>query len=457
MKFFKDRLDFFKENRQVLYAVFLLITIPIILIFNTLYITRSLVDLFNYELRLKAELASSVISITTANDLNNPDLIQGKIKKIVDKSLYDTIKSIEILVPSGDSFKVIASTSDTGGEIVLDKKDKDISNSKLDKSLTDYRFIWSQNETLATSRKDENEEYWSIVAPIFDDKDSKLGLVDIKVSSTFIKDKVDQTLTRSLVILLLSIIIVFLLIINNAKLFQYSILFRKLKEVDQMKDDFVSMAAHELRTPITAIRGFLSFLKEDNPKIDKDDIIKRVEDSAERLSELVKDLLDVSRIEQERVVFDIKSTDAMSIISSLIKEYELLAKEKGLKLEFDKKPEFPEILIDPDKFKQVMINLIGNSIKYTKKGSVSILLGNDRKQARITIKDTGIGMNEDERKNLFSKFYRIRNKETENISGTGLGLWITKQLVIKMKGKISVDSLPGIGSQFTLEFLIAKD
>jgi len=339
----------------------------------------------------------------------------------------------------------------------LDKKDKDISNSKLDKSLTDYRFIWSQNETLATSRKDENEEYWSIVAPIFDDKDSKLGLVDIKVSSTFIKDKVDQTLTRSLVILLLSIIIVFLLIINNAKLFQYSILFRKLKEVDQMKDDFVSMAAHELRTPITAIRGFLSFLKEDNPKIDKDDIIKRVEDSAERLSELVKDLLDVSRIEQERVVFDIKSTDAMSIISSLIKEYELLAKEKGLKLEFDKKPEFPEILIDPDKFKQVMINLIGNSIKYTKKGSVSILLGNDRKQARITIKDTGIGMNEDERKNLFSKFYRIRNKETENISGTGLGLWITKQLVIKMKGKISVDSLPGIGSQFTLEFLIAKD
>ena len=457
MKFFKDRLDFFKENRQVLYAVFLLITIPIILIFNTLYITRSLVDLFNYELRLKAELASSVISITTANDLNNPDLIQGKIKKIVDKSLYDTIKSIEILVPSGDSFKVIASTSDTGGEIVLDKKDKDISNSKLDKSLTDYRFIWSQNETLATSRKDENEEYWSIVAPIFDDKDSKLGLVDIKVSSTFIKDKVDQTLTRSLVILLLSIIIVFLLIINNAKLFQSSILFRKLKEVDQMKDDFVSMAAHELRTPITAIRGFLSFLKEDNPKIDKDDIIKRVEDSAERLSELVKDLLDVSRIEQERVVFDIKSTDAMSIISSLIKEYELLAKEKGLKLEFDKKPEFPEILIDPDKFKQVMINLIGNSIKYTKKGSVSILLGNDRKQARITIKDTGIGMNEDERKNLFSKFYRIRNKETENISGTGLGLWITKQLVIKMKGKISVDSLPGIGSQFTLEFLIAKD
>jgi len=457
MKFFKDRLDFFKENRQVLYAVFLLITIPIILIFNTLYITRSLVDLFNYELRLKAELASSVISITTANDLNNPDLIQGKIKKIVDKSLYDTIKSIEILVPSGDSFKVIASTSDTGGEIVLDKKDKDISNSKLDKSLTDYRFIWSQNETLVTSRKDENEEYWSIVAPIFDDKDSKLGLVDIKVSSTFIKDKVDQTLTRSLVILLLSIIIVFLLIINNAKLFQYSILFRKLKEVDQMKDDFVSMAAHELRTPITAIRGFLSFLKEDNPKIDKDDIIKRVEDSAERLSELVKDLLDVSRIEQERVVFDIKSTDAMSIISSLIKEYELLAKEKGLKLEFDKKPEFPEILIDPDKFKQVMINLIGNSIKYTKKGSVSILLGNDRKQARITIKDTGIGMNEDERKNLFSKFYRIRNKETENISGTGLGLWITKQLVIKMKGKISVDSLPGIGSQFTLEFLIAKD
>jgi len=457
MKFFKDRLDFFKENRQVLYAVFLLITIPIILIFNTLYITRSLVDLFNYELRLKAELASSVISITTANDLNNPDLIQGKIKKIVDKSLYDTIKSIEILVPSGDSFKVIASTSDTGGEIVLDKKDKDISNSKLDISLTDYRFIWSQNETLVTSRKDENEEYWSIVAPIFDDKDSKLGLVDIKVSSTFIKDKVDQTLTRSLVILLLSIIIVFLLIINNAKLFQYSILFRKLKEVDQMKDDFVSMAAHELRTPITAIRGFLSFLKEDNPKIDKDDIIKRVEDSAERLSELVKDLLDVSRIEQERVVFDIKSTDAMSIISSLIKEYELLAKEKGLKLEFDKKPEFPEILIDPDKFKQVMINLIGNSIKYTKKGSVSILLGNDRKQARITIKDTGIGMNEDERKNLFSKFYRIRNKETENISGTGLGLWITKQLVIKMKGKISVDSLPGIGSQFTLEFLIAKD
>jgi len=96
--------------------------------------------------------------------------------------------------------------------------------------------------------------------------------------------------------------------------------------------------------------------------------------------------------------------------------------------------------------------LVGNAIKYTKDGEVELIISSDNKGNSICIRDTGVGMDEQERKNLFSKFYRIRNNDTEAIPGTGLGLWITKQLIETMKGTIMVDSIKGVGSQFTVVF-----
>ena len=116
------------------------------------------------------------------------------------------------------------------------------------------------------------------------------------------------------------------------------------------------------------------------------------------------------------------------------------------------------ISVDPARLKQILINLVGNSIKYTLAGKVEVLVSKIQEGAylEIRIKDTGIGMSALEQEHLFEKFYRVKNDKVKNISGTGLGLWITKRLVELMDGKITVDSIENMGSQFTVLFPIKK-
>lgn len=448
MSFFKERLDFFKENRQIGYSIFLLIAIPLIIALNTFFISNNLVSTLNYELRLKAELATSIIKIMAKDNLEDEAVLQESMEEITKQSLFSTIKSIKIVVPENENFKILASSEKSEKGKVLMARDNE--------KTSGYKLALSLNEPIATLKKDEKGEYWSIFAVIENKNKEKVGIVDVQVSTVFIQDKVDITLSSSLALLSFSVLVVFLLILNNAKLFQYSVLFRKLQEVDKMKDEFISVANHELRTPLATIKGFLSLLVDGKTTMSKKELIDRAMKSATRLEELVNDLLDVSRIEQGRMTFELTETDIASIITDLIKEYSISAKQKKLKLKTIIPENFPKAMVDADRFKQIMINLIGNAIKYTPSGEVSVVLECNTKQAKIIVKDTGVGMSEEDRERLFTKFYRIRTRETEKITGTGLGLWITKEMVEKMGGKISVDSIPGTGSQFTVEFPLTR-
>jgi len=133
------------------------------------------------------------------------------------------------------------------------------------------------------------------------------------------------------------------------------------------------------------------------------------------------------------------------------------AKEKGLSLNFEVIENTNDLInVDKDKLKQVLINIIGNSIKYTNEGSVDVKISNKEDNLVISIKDTGIGMSAKEREHLFEKFYRIKNKKTQDVVGTGLGLWITKQIVEMMKGSIFVDSIEEVGTQVTIQFPLIK-
>jgi signal transduction histidine kinase len=242
-------------------------------------------------------------------------------------------------------------------------------------------------------------------------------------------------------------------------LFEYSILYNKVKEVDKMKDEFISMASHELRTPITIIKGYTAMVLENATGLSeqgKGDL-KIISNSADRLSNLIEDMLNVSRIEQGRLKIELKPIDIMPIIEETVKEFKIQADQKNLKLNYLLEPNSKSIVeIDKDRLKQVLVNLIGNSIKYTPSGSVEIKIFNREKNLIILIKDTGIGMSAKEREHLFEKFYRVKNKKTEEISGTGLGLWITKQIVELMNGAIFVDSMENIGTQITIELPLTE-
>ncbi len=145
------------------------------------------------------------------------------------------------------------------------------------------------------------------------------------------------------------------------------------------------------------------------------------------------------------------------IIGDTVAELKLQADEKNLNLIYTPHTDkLPLINVDEDRFRQVLINLIGNAIKYTKEGSIEVITEEKAKTLEIKVKDTGMGMSAEERKRLFEKFYRVRSKETQKITGTGLGLWITKQIIELMRGTITVDSIENVGTQATLRFPVVK-
>jgi signal transduction histidine kinase len=136
------------------------------------------------------------------------------------------------------------------------------------------------------------------------------------------------------------------------------------------------------------------------------------------------------------------------------------AKDKKLTIKFiepEKDLSILKINVDTDRFKQILVNLASNAIKYTNQGGLTVALSQpDTKNLAIKFKDTGVGMNAKQREKLFQKFYRVENSQINTVTGTGLGLWITKMITEAMRGEIMVDSIEGVGTEFTVTFPIAK-
>lgn len=228
-------------------------------------------------------------------------------------------------------------------------------------------------------------------------------------------------------------------------------------EVEQMKQELISIATHELRTPITGIKGYLDMILEgDAGELNPDlkDLITEVAKINQRLADLIDDLLNVGRIEQGRIEVKPVPMDLGKLIEDVVSELQIQAKDKSLELKYSK-IDLPQVKADQERTRQILINLIGNAVKYTLKGSVEVSTEKKDKEIVIHVKDTGLGMSVEGQKKLFDKFYRVKTDKTRAITGTGLGLWITKSLVEKQGGKIWVDSTEGKGSTFSFSLPVA--
>jgi two-component system phosphate regulon sensor histidine kinase PhoR len=327
---------------------------------------------------------------------------------------------------------------------------------------TSWANDWPTAQKIYESDGKNTYRYWLVVMPLKDASGQKQALLSMKLSADVIDTIMAVVLGRSYWVLLLTVVFIVLLLLVNSRLFEYSILYNKIKEVDAMKDEFISMASHELRTPVTVIRGYATMMLEEADKMgvnqEAKDYLSIIDVSSERLNGLIEDLLNVSRIEQGRLKVNLKEMEVSSIIEETVKEMKLQAETKGLTLSFSPELNTKSLIgADKDRLKQILINIIGNSIKYTPSGSIDVKILNRENNFVVIIKDTGIGMTAKQREHLFEKFYRVKTKQTEEIVGTGLGLWITKQIIELMKGTIMIDSMENVGTQVTLEFPLIKN
>lgn len=230
----------------------------------------------------------------------------------------------------------------------------------------------------------------------------------------------------------------------------------KLKKDDQIKTEFLSLASHQLLTPLSTTKGYLAMLLEGSFGEVSDkakEALRRVFLSNERLIRLVDDFLNISRLEMGRVEYNFSKFDLKNLISELQKEYEFKAKEKNLGLTVVLEGKFPQIYTDREKFYQILSNLTSNAIHYTSNGYVEIKIKfiEDINKFVISVKDTGIGLSPDEKIILFRQFVRVDGGRKINPQGFGLGLYLARILIKGLGGEIWAESEKEKGSVFYIE------
>lgn len=448
---FSRGFNFVRNNPQIIYTLFLVIAIPLAFFFTSeqfLQVARENQDRLE---RSRIGLLQDAFALFAREYVNDPAYLSEKIRTIVGEN--ETIVNFQILGAAEDSnaeiFPVIASMNEgeEGTTLSVDP-------------LSGYLI------SLAGSKRDEayasefyfnGARHWrSVRAITATDSPAVAGYAVTDLTMAQADAIARKNIRNAYVTLGLIILLIVILLARQARIIDYATLYQRLKEVDKMKDDFVSMAAHELRSPLTVIRGYVEMLGEGEGLSDKSKgHLKNIDIAALQLNTLVGDILDVSKLQEGRMPFSHQSLDVSEAIAGVVESFIKPANDKGLALHFAKAP-LPPITVDPDRFRQVMINLVGNAIKYTPQGEVNLLASSDNEQVTIRVSDTGMGISAEDQHKLFQKFYRVKSTETEKITGTGLGLWITAQIVRAMKGTISVESIKGKGTDFILTFPIAK-
>lgn len=234
----------------------------------------------------------------------------------------------------------------------------------------------------------------------------------------------------------------------------------ELRKLDNAKSEFISIASHQLRTPLTAIKGFLSLILEGSygkisPEVQ--DILNKVYASNDRIVQLVENLLNISRIESGRIQYQFQKSSIEDILKELSDMFFVMAKNKNLTLTFTlPKKKLPLLYMDAGKIREVVSNLIDNAFKYTEKGGVEVILEQKGPVARITVSDTGMGIEAETMPHLFSKFIRGSKEASRmNVAGTGLGLYVGKSFIEAHHGRIWIESDgKGKGSRFIIELPI---
>lgn len=233
----------------------------------------------------------------------------------------------------------------------------------------------------------------------------------------------------------------------------------RLKVLDKMKSEFVSIASHQLRSPLTAIRGYASMLAEGSyGKLPEKatEALENIVDSAKFMALSVEDYLNVSRIEAGNMKYELSDFNLKETAEKIVDEMRPTAMKKGLVMMFRSDVSGSgSIHADTGKTRQVIMNLLDNSMKYTPKGTITVVAHDDVKAKKmyVTIQDTGVGMSKETQSEVFDKFVRAKNANSINVTGTGLGLFVAKKMVTEMGGKVWAESEgEGMGSKFHIEF-----
>lgn len=445
IKFFREGVTFARSNPQIAYTLFLVFAIPLAFFFSSeqfLGVARENQDRLEQSRIALLEDAFAAFLPTLSSNTDVLIKLQSLTKE------NETIHSIDIVLATSTA----VSESGYQSYVSLENGTSSAPFAPDQVAINLLRFARADDsQSFAMAYSDDMGRHWRSARALgsIAGQDGYV-LMDVQMAES---DAVSRkNIQNAYIVLVLIILLIIILLGRQARIIDYSRLYARLKEVDHMKDDFVSMAAHELRAPLTVIRGYVEMLGEGEGlgESGKQHLLN-IDQAALRLSSLIGDILDVAKLQEGRMSFSPTRVNPTAIVNNVVEGFIQPAKAKSLELHFLNEGDV-EISVDADRFRQVLVNLIGNAVKYTPKGEVRVSTKVLRGQYIVRISDTGLGISAENQKQLFEKFYRVKNDATSRIEGTGLGLWITRQMVHAMNGAISVESIEGKGSDFIVSF-----
>jgi signal transduction histidine kinase len=434
---FKKGVKRVKENPQLLYSIFTAIFIFFAFVFIAYQFIGVAKDAQERLINVRIGSIQDTFAQFVVPEIDDQAYVTEKMNNI--QSGNQTIEDFKIVKMTSDGYRIFASLDQT------EVGNLDTQNTFLYRlASADPAHSFTQEYTLDT-------RFYQTVRALVDPSGSVVGIIYTTQSLSEADKSINDNIKNSVIIFSFVVLLVMVLFFRHAKIIDYTVLYKRLKGVDEMKDDFISMTSHELKTPLTLIRGYAEYAGDSKDTNEVKGFVGKIIGASDRLSTLIEDILNVSRLEQGRMKFEIVSLDPNQVVKNIVDSFSNAVKEKGISLVSEYSVAV-NIRADKDRLEQIAINLIGNAIKYTPEGGVRVRTYIENGKYFLRVSDSGIGISSDELKNLFTKFYRIRSEQTKNIEGTGLGLWITENIIHKMDGTINVESIEGVGSHFIVSF-----
>ncbi len=226
----------------------------------------------------------------------------------------------------------------------------------------------------------------------------------------------------------------------------------RLQELDKQKTEFLSIASHQLRTPLSILKGYIELIVDGAyGKVDKKTVkvLRDMDFNNEHLIKLVDEFLNISRIEQGRAKYSFGPANVVGIIEGIITDFKIKAKEKNMKVIWDKPKDIPRVDCDQEKIHHVVFNFVDNALKYSEQGEIKVLLTAEESGVSVRVQDSGIGFDKTDEVNFYQKFYRGDNVKSSNVTGTGLGLYVCRKFIEAHNGRVWAHSAGlGKGSEF---------
>lgn len=368
-------------------------------------------------------------------------------------AIQEEFSKLSALNPDITNYKVLLKKGNSVTAIVAKDKDEEGKESELTDLLKNAAI--RTDESLIFESANNGERLWETYR-VVEAQDGNLYFIYTQLSLQSIDDLFKSREDAAYFSLVFVYCFIIALAYWHIKLTDYRFLYIAAKKANETKDLFTNMIAHELRAPLTAIRGYASLLEERVVDSEQKQHASRVRESSERLLTIVNDLLDVARIQSGKLSVTVAPTNIAPILSKVIDELKVSASEKNITLEQSITGNDFVVKADENRLHQALTNLVSNAIKYTPSGSITLSLEEKLGLVELRVKDTGMGISSDDQKKLFAPFFRVSSDDVSKITGTGLGMWITKQLIELMGGKVGVESIKGVGTHVVVSFEKSK-